>query len=247
MGHLVQYSAKGNYFASVCFPPFTLLSVSAYRSHGEKHVLISRRRVRDQQTEVEAAAHTDTCDGHDREPFALDEGIFETLHTPIRELRLIQTRQGLDRAHRMFAFTFSRMGSSATQVVEVKLQHKSIYSGLESEHWWVLNNDFYWIGAELTLHHFASASAVACIKLRGSSITDATIYLRTCSTTTSVQNIFLQTVVSTWFKGVSIGSDDIFRSSESSHTQTLETPNPAVFSSSPSPPRAPPQRPPPGF
>ncbi|XP_076879086.1 uncharacterized protein LOC143527673 isoform X2 [Brachyhypopomus gauderio] len=160
----------------------------------------------------------------------MDEGIFETLHTPIRELRLIQTHQGLHRAHRMFAFTFSKMISSATQVVEVKLQHKSIYCGLESEHWWVLNNEFYWIDAELTLHHFASASAVACIKRRGTSITEANIYLRTCSTTTSVQNIFLQTQVSTWFKGVSIGSDDIFRSSESSHTQTLETPNPAVFS-----------------
>ncbi|KAL7860655.1 hypothetical protein AOLI_G00170040 [Acnodon oligacanthus] len=27
-------------------------------------------------------------------------------------------------------------------LVEVKLQHKSLYNGLESEHWWVLSNSF---------------------------------------------------------------------------------------------------------
>ena len=29
------------------------------------------------------------------------------------------------------------------QLVEVKLQHKALYNGLESEHWWVLSNRCY--------------------------------------------------------------------------------------------------------
>ncbi|XP_076831694.1 uncharacterized protein LOC143477083 [Brachyhypopomus gauderio] len=209
--------------------------------------LVYRWWVRDRQrTQVEAGTHADPCHGHDGETFPMDEDIFEMPHSPIRESRR-HAHQALHRAHRVYAFTFSQTFSSATKVVEVTLQHKSAYKGQESEHWWVLNNAFYNIDAELTLHYCGNAKAVAWIKRKETSITEATIYLCTQSTTSSVQNIFLQKEVSVTYKGVSIDSDGLFRLHESNHTQTLETPDPAVFSTSPDPPRGPPPRPPPGF
>ncbi|XP_035392273.1 uncharacterized protein LOC118242961 isoform X2 [Electrophorus electricus] len=150
--------------------------------------LVYRWRVRDRQQAVEeAATHTEPSDQlEDREPFPLDQDTFETTCTLI-----LKPLQALHNANRMFAYTFSQMFSADTKMVEVKLQHKSIYSGLESEHWWVLSNAFYHVCAELTLQNFANVNAVACIKRRGTGITEATFYLCAESTESSVQNIFL--------------------------------------------------------
>ncbi|KAK1784401.1 hypothetical protein P4O66_013946, partial [Electrophorus voltai] len=145
-------------------------------------------RVRDRQQAVEeAATHTEPSDQlEDREPFPLDQDKFDATCTLI-----LKPLQALHNANRMFTYTLSQMFSADTKMVEVKLQHKSIYSGLESEHWWVLSNAFYHVCAELTLQNFASVNAVACIKRRGTGITGATFYLCAESTESSVQNIFL--------------------------------------------------------
>ncbi|KAL7860684.1 hypothetical protein AOLI_G00170330 [Acnodon oligacanthus] len=50
--------------------------------------------------------------------------------------------QGLDRTDKNFACTYENWCSDGLKLVEVKLQHKSLYNGLESEHWWVLSNSF---------------------------------------------------------------------------------------------------------
>ncbi|KAI4904785.1 hypothetical protein NFI96_002041 [Prochilodus magdalenae] len=48
------------------------------------------------------------------------------------------------------------------QLVEVKLQHKALYNGLESEHWWVLSNSCYSVfGKELPPQYSGCAYAVA--------------------------------------------------------------------------------------
>ncbi|KAL6476742.1 hypothetical protein MHYP_G00152410 [Metynnis hypsauchen] len=104
--------------------------------------------------------------------------------------------QGLDRTDKNFAYTYENWCSDGLKLVEVKLQHKSLYNGLESEHWWVLSNNFYNLSTlELPPQYFACASAVACIKRIGS-IREVKVYLRTESSQTSVQNIMLQTRVS---------------------------------------------------
>ncbi|KAI4887773.1 hypothetical protein NFI96_024158, partial [Prochilodus magdalenae] len=76
--------------------------------------------------------------------------------------------------------------------VEVKLQHKALCTGLESEHWWVLSNRCYSVfGNELPPQYSGCAYAVAYIKRFGTSIREAKAYLHTESAITSVQNITL--------------------------------------------------------
>ncbi|KAL6482871.1 hypothetical protein MHYP_G00077430 [Metynnis hypsauchen] len=126
------------------------------------------------------------------------------------------------------------------KLVEVKLQHKAVYSGLESEHWWVLTNDFYHVRSQqLPPLYFARAIAVAYIKNIGRDISEAKVYLRTETTESSVQDDLLQTTMCRTFKEVSVDKDGRFRCHDSSDAQTLETPAPFAFSS--------PRRPPPGF
>ncbi|XP_066526330.1 uncharacterized protein [Hoplias malabaricus] len=154
--------------------------------------------------------------------------------------RIKQRCQDLDRANRIFAFTYSRWCSDYRKLVEVKLEHQAIYRGLETEHWWVLSNKFYLVDAlELPPRYFAHVRAVACIKRTGTCISEAKIYLRSESSDSSVQNTLLQTNVSITFKGVSIDEDGRFRAHESNDAQTLETPALSMFSR--------PRGPPPGF
>ncbi|XP_066525795.1 uncharacterized protein [Hoplias malabaricus] len=111
--------------------------------------------------------------------------------------------------------------------VEVTMQHKSVYRGLESEHWWVLTNDFYHLfpeDSQLPPMHFATVKAVAYIKCVGRQISVLTANLSTESTITSVtRSQFLQMKVSKTYRGVTT-EDGCFRSSESSSTHILETP-----------------------
>ncbi|XP_066524940.1 uncharacterized protein [Hoplias malabaricus] len=131
------------------------------------------------------------------------------------------------RVHRMQATTISRSFSNGEKQVEVTMQHKSVYRGLESEHWWVLTNDFYHLfpeDSQLPPMHFATVKAVAYIKCVGRQISVLTANLSTESTITSVtRSQFLQTKVSKTYRGVTT-EDGCFRSSESSSTHILETP-----------------------
>ncbi|KAI4887774.1 hypothetical protein NFI96_024159, partial [Prochilodus magdalenae] len=84
------------------------------------------------------------------------------------------------------------------QLVEVKLQHKALCTGLESEHWWVLSNRCYSVfGNELPPQYSGCAYAVAYIKRFGTSIREAKAYLHTESAITSVQNITLDELSTT--------------------------------------------------
>ncbi|KAL6456583.1 hypothetical protein MHYP_G00351270, partial [Metynnis hypsauchen] len=154
--------------------------------------------------------------------------------------RIWQYCTEVDRANKSFASTYTKWTSDDKKLVEVKLQHKAVYSGLESEHWWVLTNDFYHVRSQqLPPLYFARAIAVAYIKNIGRDISEAKIYLRTETTESSVQDDLLQTTMCRTFKEVSVDKDGRFRCHDSSDAQTLETPAPSVFSS--------PRRPPPGF
>ncbi|KAI4887976.1 hypothetical protein NFI96_029477, partial [Prochilodus magdalenae] len=105
------------------------------------------------------------------------------------------------------------------QLVEVKLQHKALYNGLESEHWWVLSDRCYsMFGKEYS----GCAYAVACIQRFGTSIREAKVYLHE-SAITSVQNITLQTKVCKTNKWVFIDSDGHFWSHESSNTHSVDS------------------------
>ncbi|KAL6479135.1 hypothetical protein MHYP_G00125680 [Metynnis hypsauchen] len=54
---------------------------------------------------------------------------------------ILQHCQALHKANRIFAYTFSQLRFDSAKLVE--LQPKTICEGLESEHWWVLSNEFY--------------------------------------------------------------------------------------------------------
>ncbi|KAL6484947.1 hypothetical protein MHYP_G00069920 [Metynnis hypsauchen] len=137
----------------------------------------------------------------------------------------------LDRENKVFVYTFSRWCSDYRKLVEVKLHYKAIYRRLESEHWWVLSNDFYHVHSlELPPHYFATVSTVACIK--------AKFYLRSESSKSSMQDVLLQTEMSRTFSIVTMDSSGCFQVHDSSHAQVVETPAP-VFSR--------PRGPPPGF
>ncbi|KAL7851272.1 hypothetical protein AOLI_G00216280 [Acnodon oligacanthus] len=143
--------------------------------------------------------------------------------------RIEQRSRALHRANRRFAYTFSQQRFDSTKLVELKLQHKTICEGLESEHWWVLSNEFFHLFPELPPQHFATVAAVACIKRFGTSISEVSIYLRTESVETSLQNITLQTKVWKTLKMVSIDSDGCCRTHQSSSTRILETPAPFMM------------------
>ncbi|KAL7842400.1 hypothetical protein SRHO_G00240890 [Serrasalmus rhombeus] len=87
-------------------------------------------------------------------------------------VRFEQLCHALHRANRRFAHTFSQQHFDSTKLVELKLQHKTICEGLESEHWWVLSNEFFHLFPELPPHHFATVAAVACIKMQVSVYSD---------------------------------------------------------------------------
>ncbi|XP_017549057.2 uncharacterized protein LOC108425131 [Pygocentrus nattereri] len=221
--------------------------------------LLYRWRVPDQQRRGDAATQTDDGDHRLLHTAGATDGVDHhqdagssvpqiwqevpfippTLCGPLA--RIQELRQELDRNDKFFAYTYENWCSDGLKLVEVKLQHKSLYNGLESEHWWVLNNNFYNVSTqELPPQYFACASAVACIKRIGASISEVKVYLRTESSHTSVQNVTLQTRVSRVNKCVFIDSDGHFWSHESSNTHILETPAPFVC---PARPRGPP----PGF
>ncbi|KAL6476712.1 hypothetical protein MHYP_G00152110 [Metynnis hypsauchen] len=220
--------------------------------------LFYRWRVPDQQRRVDAATQTDDGDHRLFHTVSARDGVDQhrdacsSVPENRQELpfipptlcgalaRIWEFCQGLDRTDKNFACTYENWCSDGLKLVEVKLQHKSLYNGLESEHWWVLSNNFYNLSTlELPPQYFACASAVACIKRIGS-IREVKVYLRTESSQTSVQNIMLQTRVSRTNKCVFIDSDGHFWSHGSSHTHILETLAPSVC---PTRPRGPP----PGF
>ncbi|KAL6479273.1 hypothetical protein MHYP_G00127060 [Metynnis hypsauchen] len=221
--------------------------------------LFYRWRIQDGQRttrdDEDAATQTDGCDGTEEHKLAISspgcapmpQEVFSwqqaVLIPPLScgaLVRFKQHCQALDRANRMFAYTFSQPRFDSTKLVELKLQHRTVCEGLESEHWWVLSNDFYHLFPELPPQHFATVAAVACIKRFGTSISEASCYLRTESVETSLQNVTLQTKVWKTLKMVSIGSDGCFRTHQSSNTRILETPSPFLVSSKP-------RGPPPGF
>ncbi|KAL7850293.1 hypothetical protein SRHO_G00196420 [Serrasalmus rhombeus] len=156
--------------------------------------LFYRWRVPDQQRRVDAA----TTDSSTQPVLATNrQELPFTPPTLCGALARIWFCQGLDRTDKNFAYTCENWCSDGLKLVEVKLQHKSLYNGLESEHWWVLSNNFYNLSTlELPPQYFACASAVACIKRIGASIREVKVHLRTESSQTSVQNIMLQTRVS---------------------------------------------------
>ncbi|XP_037395743.1 uncharacterized protein LOC119263672 [Pygocentrus nattereri] len=223
-------------------------------------LLFYRWRIQDGQRttrDEDAATQTDGCDGTEEHRLAILPSGCAPVPQEVSVLswqqavlipplscgalvRFEQHCQALDRANRMFAYTFSQPRFDSTKLVELKLQHRTICEGLESEHWWVLSNEFYHLFAELPPQHFATVAAVACIKRFGTSISEATFYLRTESVETSLQNVTLQTKVGKTLKMVSIGSDGCFRTHHSSNTRILETPAPYMVSSKP-------RGPPPGF
>ncbi|XP_072542970.1 uncharacterized protein [Salminus brasiliensis] len=197
------------------------------------YFLFSRwRRVLDQQrTTVDAATRTDACDGMDH----LEQEVLPSFCVLIPE----QSRREVDRGNRTFSSTYSKWSSDYRKLVEVKLQHKAIYNGLESEHWWLLINDFYHVRSlELPPQHFATTRAVAYIRCTGPFIVEAKIYLRAETTESSVQDVFLKTMVAITSKGVSVDEDGRWRCHDSSDSQTLEAP--FVMSGRP-------RGPPPGF
>ncbi|KAL6482884.1 hypothetical protein MHYP_G00077560 [Metynnis hypsauchen] len=208
------------------------------------------RRILDQQRRIEFATQTEAFDGtEDREwdifpSVPIPENLEELPFVPPSSCgplaRLWQYCREVDRANKSFASTYTKWTSDDRKLVEVKLQHKAVYSGLESEHWWVLTNDFYHVRSQqLPPLYFARAIAVAYIKNIGRDISEAKIYLRTEATESSVQDDLLQTTMCRTFKEVSVDKDGRFRCHDSSDAQTLETPAPSAFSS--------PRRPPPGF
>ncbi|XP_037400804.1 uncharacterized protein LOC119265150 [Pygocentrus nattereri] len=224
-----------------------------------ERILIARLwRVPDQQRRVDAATQTDDGDHRLLHTACARDGVYQhrdvcssipenrqelpfTPPTLCGALARIWFCQGLDRTDKNFAYTCENCCSDGLKLVEVKLQYKSLYNGLESEHWWVVSNTFYNLSTlELPPQYFACASAVACIKRIGASIREVKVYLRTESSQTSVQNIMLQTRVSRTKKCVFIDSDGHFWSHGSSQTHILETPAPSVC---PTRPRGPP----PGF
>ncbi|KAI4887765.1 hypothetical protein NFI96_032840, partial [Prochilodus magdalenae] len=128
--------------------------------------------------------------------------------------------QDLDQTDKSFAWTYENQFSNSQKLVEVKLQHKALYNGLESEHWWVLSDRCYsMFGKEYS----GCAYAVASIKRFGTSIREAKVYLHTESAITSVQNITLQTKVCKTNKWVFIDSDGHFWSHESSNTHSVDS------------------------
>ncbi|XP_066504165.1 uncharacterized protein [Hoplias malabaricus] len=161
----------------------------------------------------------------------------------IPRLTLKESCGYVQRVHRMQATTITQSFSNGEKQVEVTMQHKSVYRGLESEHWWVLTNDFYHLfpeDSQLPPMFFATVKAVTYIKCVGHQISVLTANLSTESSITSVTHSqFLQTKVSKTYRGVAI-EDGCFRSSESSSTHILETP---VVPQLPSRPLGPP----PGF
>ncbi|KAL6479341.1 hypothetical protein MHYP_G00127740 [Metynnis hypsauchen] len=222
--------------------------------------LFYRWRIQDGQRttrDEEAATRTDGCDGTVERKLPISSPGCAPMPQEVSVLswqqavllpplscgalvRFEQHCQALDRANRMFAYTFSQPRFDSTKLVELKLQHRTVCEGLESEHWWVLSNEFYHLFPELPPQHFASVAAVACIKRFGASISEASSYLRTESVETSLQNVTLQTKVSKTLRMVSICSDGCFRTHQSSNTRILETPSPFLVSSKP-------RGPPPGF
>ncbi|KAI4877250.1 hypothetical protein NFI96_014303 [Prochilodus magdalenae] len=146
----------------------------------------------------------------------------------------------VDSTNKTFASTYTKWSSNYRKVVEVTLQHKAIYDGLESEHWWVLKNNFYTVRSlQLPPLYFATVRAVAYIKYTGTCISEAKISLHAETSDSSVQDLLLSTTVSIMSKGVHIDADGHFQYYDSNDAQTLESPAP-VFSSGP-------RRPPPGF
>ncbi|KAI4887764.1 hypothetical protein NFI96_032839, partial [Prochilodus magdalenae] len=107
-------------------------------------------------------------------------------------VRIRECSQDLDQTDKSFACTYEHQFSNSQKLVEVKLQHKALCTGLESEHWWVLSNRCYSVfGNELPPQYSGCAYAVAYIKRFGTSIREAKAYLHTESAITSVQNITL--------------------------------------------------------
>ncbi|KAL7865918.1 hypothetical protein SRHO_G00111650 [Serrasalmus rhombeus] len=218
----------------------------------ENKVELRWRRILDGQrttTAEDAATQTDACDGTEEHKRV----IFPSGSAPTpQEVSVLSWQQvvsiqplscgalvriehchALHRANRRFAHTFSQQRFDSTKLVELKLQHNTLCEGLESEHWWVLSKGFYHFFPKLPPQHFATVAAVACIKHFGTSISEASIYLRTESVETSLQNVTLQTKVSKTLKMVSIDSDGCFRTHQSSNTRILEMPAPFMVSSKP--------------
>ncbi|KAL6461616.1 hypothetical protein MHYP_G00297710 [Metynnis hypsauchen] len=189
------------------------------------------RRILDRQwRSVDAPTETDAFDGMDDH-----RALFPGICVPVPE----PSSREVDRTDKLFASTYKKWSSDGRKLVEVTLQHKAVYNGLQSEHWWVLTNEFYHVRSlQLPPQYFARARAVAFIKLIGTYIREAKVYLQTESSESSVQDVLLNTQVSVTFKGVSIDKEGRFRCHDSSDTQTLETP--FVFPSTP-------RGPPPGF
>ncbi|KAI4904788.1 hypothetical protein NFI96_016106 [Prochilodus magdalenae] len=112
--------------------------------------------------------------------------------------RIRECSQDLDQTDKSFACTYEHQFSNSQKLVEVKLQHKALCTGLESEHWWVLSNRCYSVfGNELPPQYSGCAYAVAYIKRFGTSIREAKAYLHTESAITSVQNITLDELSTT--------------------------------------------------
>ncbi|KAL7846807.1 hypothetical protein SRHO_G00217870 [Serrasalmus rhombeus] len=226
---------------------------SAFLFYRWRRIQDGQRTTRDEH----AATQTDGCDGTEEHKLVIlpsgcapvpeevsvlswQQAVLIPPLSCVALVRFEQPCQALHRANRMFAYTFSQPRFDSTKLVELKLQHKTICEGLESEHWWVLSNEFYHLFPELPPQHFGTVAAVACIKRIGTSISEASIYLRTESVETSLQNVTLQTKVSKTLRMVSIGSDGCCRSHQSSNTRILETPAPFTVSRKP-------RGPPPGF
>ncbi|KAL6474800.1 hypothetical protein MHYP_G00158400 [Metynnis hypsauchen] len=197
----------------------TGLSAAAITSY---FVFYRWRRILDQQRRVEFATQTEAFSGtEDREwdifpSVPIPENLEELPFVPPSSCgplaRIWQYCREVDRANKSFASTYTKWTSDDRKLVEVKLQHKAVYSGLESEHWWVLTNDFYHVRSQqLPPLYFARAIAVAYIKNIGRGISEAKIYLRTETTESSVQDDLLQTTMCRTFKEVSVDQDGRFR------------------------------------
>ncbi|XP_072551943.1 uncharacterized protein [Salminus brasiliensis] len=157
---------------------------------------------------------------------------------------LFTYRKDVQRASQTYALTFTQQFSNGEKQVEVTLQQKSVYSGLESVHWWVLTNqcfNLFPVETQLPPQHFGTVKVVAFIKRVGHQVCVVEVQITTESSITSLlRTQTLQTKASSTFKGVVIGEGGCFRSSESSNTNFLET------QMIPQPP-ARPLGPPPGF
>ncbi|KAL6461617.1 hypothetical protein MHYP_G00297610 [Metynnis hypsauchen] len=151
------------------------------------------RRILDRQwRSVDAPTETDAFDGMDDH-----RALFPGICVPVPE----PSSREVDRTDKLFASTYKKWSSDGRKLVEVTLQHKAVYNGLESEHWWVLTNEFYHVRSlQLPPQYFARARAVAFIKLIGTYIREAKVYLQTESSESSVQDVLLNTQVSVTFK-----------------------------------------------